>query len=97
MAETKAETKDWIAGESLADRARRLKANEASQGTANAEAKAKFGSTAGKGLGAKEKVKEGMPKQEQGESPAAYAARLRKWREENDVETKARNKALGGS
>lgn len=91
---TKADTSDWIQGESLADRSRRLKANKASKDTADAEAKAKYGSTAGKDLGSKGKSGVGMPKQEQGETPAAYAARLRKWREENDTETQARKKAL---
>lgn len=42
----------------------------------------KVGTTAGANLGAKEK-KSGtpMPKQNAGESPSAYSARLRKWRE----------------
>lgn len=52
------------------------------------------GTTAGKGLGLAGKGGSGMPKQEAGESASAYGARLRKWREENDMETQARQKAL---
>lgn len=48
----------------------------------SALAKEKFGSTAGKGLGSKAGSSEGMPKQQEGESAAAYGERLRQWREE---------------
>jgi hypothetical protein len=95
---SKAETDTGLfAGESLGQRADRLKAAAASRATAAAEARQKFGTTAGKGLGAAEKNTGSEPKQEPGESPAAYGARLRKWRSDNDIETQARNKALGGS
>lgn len=47
--------------------------------------KEKFGTTAGKGLGAKGKGAAGMPKMgepgHEGEDAAAYAARMRKYRE----------------
>ena len=39
--------------------------------------------TAGAGLGKLEKKSTGLPKQEEGESPSAYGARLRKYRDEN--------------
>jgi len=55
--------------------------------------KAKFGSTAGKGLGARGGSTAGMPKQEVGEDPAAYGARLRRWREDQ-AKTEGQKKAL---
>jgi hypothetical protein len=51
--------------------------------------------TAGAGLGKLEKKSEGMPKQEPGESPSAYGARLRKYREENPA-IEGQKKALMG-
>ena len=48
---------------------------------ASAQAKEKFGTTAGKGLGAKAAGGEGMPKQKEGEGASEYGERLRKWRE----------------
>lgn len=47
---------------------------------ANAQAAEKYGSTAGKNLGAKEKDSTGQPKQNPGEDVGAYSARLREWR-----------------
>ena len=41
--------------------------------------------TAGAGLGKKEKSAGGMPKQDTGESVSDYSARLRKWREGTPV------------
>ncbi len=50
---------------------------------AKSKAAEKFGSSAGTGLGAKEKpASSAMPKQEQGEDAGTYSGRLRKWREE---------------
>jgi hypothetical protein len=40
-------------------------------------------------LGSKAKSGAGMPKQNPGEDPAAYSARLRKWREGNKASTQA--------
>lgn len=51
--------------------------------------------TAGAGLGKLEKKSTGLPKQEEGESPSAYGARLRKYRDENP-QVEGQKKALLG-
>lgn len=57
-------------------------------------ARTKFGSTAGSGLGSMGK-KFTPPKQEQGESASAYAARVRKAREDSAA-VEGQTKALSG-
>ena len=49
---------------------------------ADVESRARLGSTAGKGLGARGQDTTGMPKQQPGESAADWGKRVAKWREE---------------
>lgn len=56
-----------------------------------AQDKARLSSVAGSGLGSKGKSLTGAPKQEPGESPAAYGERLRKYRE-----SETQKRAFGG-
>lgn len=94
MAEAKADTGAPIAGESVADAARRLKTIKATQATANAEAAAKFGSTAGKGLGGKEGDLTQPPAFVKGEDPKVTAE---KWRKYRAAQAEAKEKVLGGT
>jgi len=56
---------------------------------------AKFGSTAGAGLGAKGKAPTtGFPKQEQGESAMSYGERLRQYRASQSSSVEGQRKAL---
>lgn len=59
-------------------------ATKTGEDVARAQDTEKLGSTAGKGLGARERKPVSgtpMPKQAPGEDPVAYGARLRRWRE----------------
>ena len=56
-------------------------AEKSQEDISTAQDKTRLSSTAGSGLGAKGKSLEGAPKMMPGESPAAFGARMRKFRE----------------